>query len=408
MDEQGPGNLSNWSDAFAIVMGNDFSGGSPWQGVIRMVAIHSKSLSPEQVLQNYDVGVGQKYFLMFSVSERLNLPGVCHDLNAQNVRTDYCYVVFQVSQFDSSSYLFSEPRFVNINPTTSNLNFNLKGIYLGINGQLARTGQGFVNINTTLSGNSFTIDDNPLQQAGTIVPLENGPDKDVFFLAFAALDGQLDGRAAPAIGSYSYTYQTDPAAGSESVLIGMRSFDEVNQSFSWITGVPIDSAVVSVTTGKTVSETFVTVRRSLASTADFQGYMASHQMAVMQLAAAYCDALVEDVGLRTAIFPTFVFGAAVAGVSDTEWSDQVIVPLVNKVYASDLDNQPNRPAGVAALTDELLKMITYDTSAPANIGGSRLYDGLKHCSGACPADHTNSVVKAVCTAVLSSAAALIK
>ena len=409
IDEQGPGNLSNWSDAFAIVLGNDFAGGSPWAGVIRMVAIHSKSLSPDQVQQNYDIGVGQKYSLMFSISEYLN-PAACRSRDGQ---IDYCYVVFQVSQFDSASYLFSEPRFVNIHPEAAStpLDFDLEGIYLGINGQLARSGQGFVNIKAALSGSRFTIEDTPLQQAGTIIPLENGPDKDVFFLAFEDINGQLDGRAAPAIGAYDYAYQADPAVGSESLLIGMRTFDEINQSFSWITGVPIDSTVVSAATGKTVSETFGTVRRSLASGADFQTFMASHQMAIIQLAAAYCDALVEDDVLRPQMFPLFDFDEAVAGVADPTWSDEVIDPLVDKAYATGLENQANRAADIAALRTALLNLIVEPANSDDS-NGRRLNDGkadgLKFCDGACPTDRTVEIVKAVCTTVLASAGATIK
>ena len=166
VDSEGPGVLSNWSNAYAIVMGSDPGGASGWEGVIRMVAVHSRALTPSQIVQNYDIGVGQKYFLMFSVSELLDLEGVCHETDVE--RTDYCYIVFEVSQFDSTSYLFKEPRFVNINPNapTSNLNFNLRGIYLGMNGQLVRTGQGFVNINATINGSTFTIDDSPLQNGG--------------------------------------------------------------------------------------------------------------------------------------------------------------------------------------------------------------------------------------------------
>lgn len=418
VDDLGGGGLSNWSNAFALVMGNDFSGTAPWAGVIRMVAVHSRSLTPEQIVQNYDVGVGQKYFLMFSVSSLLDDEGVCHVVDSEGTRTDYCYVVFQVSQFDSFSYLFSEPRFVNINPEAGNsLNFELKGISLGINGQLARTGQGFVNINTVINGSQFTMDDQPLQPSGSIVPLENGPDSDVFFLAFDSINAIDDQRTFEVPGAFAYLY-TD----GEFARIGMRSFDEVNQSFSWLTGIPIDSPVVSTITDKTVSQTFDTVRRSLASVSDFQTYMASHQMAVTQLAGAYCDALVEDTSLRAQLFndgSPFDFNQAVEAVSDAQWSSQVIYPMIDRFYATGLESQPSRSAdgdsgdGMADRGDvhaELLKLITDsndDAASELTVDGKS--DGLKYCATApCPAGRTAEVVKAVCTTVLASAPAMIK
>ena len=92
------GNFADWNDSYAFVLGNEVSGDIPWAGSIRMVAIHNRILSAEQVTQNFDVGIGQKFFLLFEVSEITNI--------AQS------YVVLEVSQFDSYSYLFSEPFFV--------------------------------------------------------------------------------------------------------------------------------------------------------------------------------------------------------------------------------------------------------------------------------------------------------
>ena len=50
------GDLSGWSDSFELVLGDETSGGRPWLGEFSLVAIYSRSLSPEQVLQNYRVG----------------------------------------------------------------------------------------------------------------------------------------------------------------------------------------------------------------------------------------------------------------------------------------------------------------------------------------------------------------
>jgi mono/diheme cytochrome c family protein len=419
VDEIGGGVLSNWNDAFAVVLGNNFSGSATWQGVIRMVAIHGRSLTEAQIIQNYDVGVGQKYYLMFGVSDLVDEDSC--QVTVDGETTDYCYIVFEVSQFDSYSYLFRDPRFVNINPEGSgNVGFDLKGIYLGLNGQLAVTGQGFVNVNTTISGSSFTIEDEPLQSQGTIVPLENGSDKDVFFLAFENIDGNQDQREDEAAISYSYIY---PESGNEFAQIGLRTFDEVNQTYSWVTGIAIDNHTVSDTTSKTVSETFETVRESLASVATFDTYMASHQMAVTQLAAAYCDALVEDTTLREDFFndgsTAFDFSSAVEDVSDDMWSDQIIYPLIDNIYASGLDTQPSRTeddddadgmADRSNVHDELLDLIIdTDDAADEELTIDGKTDGLKYCSTSpCPDGRTAEVVKAVCTAVLASAPALMK
>ena len=48
---------------------------SLWQGTLRMVAIHSRALNEEQIEQNYSVGVGEKFFLLFSISDVIGVPG---------------------------------------------------------------------------------------------------------------------------------------------------------------------------------------------------------------------------------------------------------------------------------------------------------------------------------------------
>ena len=45
-----------------------------------------------------EVGVGEKYYLLFNISDHINVPDA--------------YIVFEVSQYDSYAYLFDEPFFV--------------------------------------------------------------------------------------------------------------------------------------------------------------------------------------------------------------------------------------------------------------------------------------------------------
>jgi len=65
------GTLIDWQDTFAFVLGNEASGDSPWEGTIRLAAVHRRALTQEQVVQNFDVGVGEKFFLLFDISEIL-------------------------------------------------------------------------------------------------------------------------------------------------------------------------------------------------------------------------------------------------------------------------------------------------------------------------------------------------
>jgi hypothetical protein len=411
-DNSGGGLLNNWSEVYALVLGNATGSTNPWSGVMRMVAVHNSALTPEQVIQNFDVGVGQKYYLLFSVSEILDLDGVCHVTEADGTRTNFCYIVFEVSQFDDSAYLFDAPFFANINPDGGNVDFDVKGIRLGINGKLVEIGQAFVNVDTNVSTQGGELSPQ-LASTGTIVPVENGADQDIFFLAFDEFGNQ----SGPGDDGQKKIFQK-AMVGLESPDIGVRTFDEINASFSALTGVPKSSTAVSQLTGKTVFETFAAIRRALPAVEDFQGFNSAHHMAATQLAAAYCDALVQDVNLRGNFFPAaFNFSAPVAS-SSIDWRNHVAAPLVDSAIGAGLVDVANR----TEMVDELELLITDDRDlAPyvlingsfvsdPNPAAHNKRDGLIYCvnDAPCPSSRTADVVKGACTAMLGSAAVLVQ
>ena len=47
VDAQGGGSLADWDDTFALVLGNETSTNRQWEGVLRLVAIHNRALTPD-------------------------------------------------------------------------------------------------------------------------------------------------------------------------------------------------------------------------------------------------------------------------------------------------------------------------------------------------------------------------
>src|SRR6201999_3261687 len=141
-DPQKGGTLSNWDSTFALVLGNEVSGDRSWQGLIKFVAIHSRAMSAAQVLQNYNAGVGQRYYLLFNVADITGL--------------SQAYVMYTVSQYDSYSYLFTQPTFISLDPTVTPNNIVVKGIRIGINGTIPTVGQAYIPLNTTVTSSGYT------------------------------------------------------------------------------------------------------------------------------------------------------------------------------------------------------------------------------------------------------------
>lgn len=419
VDEQGGGNLANWNDSFSVVLGNDSSGSRPWSGIIRLAALHSRALTEEQITQNFEVGVGVKYFLLFSVSELIDREGVCHEGAGSN-RVNYCYVVFTVSQFDDYAYLFSDPFFVTLNEDNFNLaDTVIKGISVGVNGKLAATGQAFLSVNTSISSDNYTTGGVPLVDIGTVVALERGALDDQFFLAFEQFGDQTGIELTPVPGPTAFSYSLPGDAASD---IGVRTFEEINESLAEVTGIPsTTTSVLELFNGVAADASDEGIRRQMPSIADFQGFQASHQTAIAQLAIAYCDALVANTTARAAFFEdgtSFNFGTRADLVSDGDWTTKVIHPLLEAALVLDgtgpdplvlTNSQPARADIEATLLNLItdpadLKPYPFDTLAADYVStpdGNQ--DGLARCNGACAAGRTEEVVKAVCAAVFGSA-----
>ncbi len=356
-DNSPPGNLNDWDDTFALVLGNEVSGDRQWKGVLRMVAIHNRALTEAQIQQNLAVGVGEKYFLLFSVANLVNVPD--------------SYIMFEVSRFDSYSYLFQKPVFIVLDDTPPILNIPIKGMRIGVNGAEVPVGQAYVNIDTTIGASNQTLHD-----VGTVIPLNLGPDGDEFFLSFEVLGTHTNVHTPPAL-------LTPPPPPDEPPQpdVGVRVFDEINATMSEVTGVSSQNTAVK--------NTFQTVKQQLPTVENIQGFLSAHQVAVAQLAIEYCNALVDDTTLRAAFFPGFNFSQPASAAFDTPAErDLVFDPLIAKVMNTNLATQPT----VSEVKTEL----------------NSLVDKLTACGGGCSADRTEIVVKSSCAAALGSAGMLVQ
>jgi len=51
-----PGDLSNWDAGFRFALGNELTRDRPWRGELRLVALYSRALTPQEVERNYRAG----------------------------------------------------------------------------------------------------------------------------------------------------------------------------------------------------------------------------------------------------------------------------------------------------------------------------------------------------------------
>ena len=308
-DPQKGGTISNWDNTFALVLGNETSGDRSWQGLIKFVAIHSRALTAAQVLQNYNAGVGERYYMLFNVAD---VTGVSQ-----------AYVMFTVSQYDSYSYLFNQPTFISLDPTVTPDNIVVKGIRIGINGTIPLVGQAYIPLNTTVTAANYTATGGEvLSNVGTVIGLQSGPLTDTFFLQFDQL-GSKSNVVVEATPSAPV-----PALGPVVADVGLRTFAEINSTLSTLTGVPTSNAAVSAT--------YQSVQQQLPSTSTLEGFSSADQVGIAQLAIQYCNTMVNTPSLAAQMFP----GVTINGSTYPGSTGAVASALATAVLGTGLSSSP--------------------------------------------------------------------
>jgi hypothetical protein len=334
-DAQKGGSISNWDSTFALVLGNEVSGDRSWQGLIKFVAIHSRSMTAAQVMQNFNAGVGERYYVLFNVSA---VTGVSQ-----------AYVMFTVSQYDSYGYLFDSPTFVSLDSSAAPSNIPVQGIRIGINGTIPQVGQAYIPLNTTINSPAYTFPQGQvLSNVGTVIGLQSGPQLDQFFLTFDKLGSHTNVvvEAKPS--------QPAPAPGPVVADIGVKTFAQVNSTLSVLTGVP--------TTDPSVSTTYLAVQQQLPATPTIEAFSSANQVGIAQLAVQYCNVMVSSPTYFASVLPGVTLSAS--QFSSQAGIDQVTAPLAARVLGSGLHSMPAASTMTGA-SGELDKLITNLCSATA-------------------------------------------
>jgi cytochrome c553 len=370
VDAQGGGSLADWDDTFALVLGNETSTNRQWEGVLRMVAIHNRALTPTQIVQNFEAGVGEKYFMLFSVAHLL--PSVPQP-----------YVMLEAQQLDTYGIQFAKPTFISLDPNANVSNVTISGIRIGVNGLEANAGQAYKPLSATIGGASYKAGaGQEMTPLGTVIGLEQGVTSDLFFLSFEQ------------IGTNTHTYPdpvvppaATPVDSPAESDVGLRTFEELNVTLSNITGIPVTNARVAAT--------YDTVKQGLPAIEKLGTFGAAQQTALAQLAIQYCNQMVDTPSARTAFYGAALNPAATgtatfgtAGAPNNVNRDLVIGALLQKGINTGLDGNPDDTVISAELDNLINKLVSGPTGSSAN--------------------GTGTVMKAACGAVLGSGSTLIQ
>jgi len=343
------GSLASWDNTFALVVGAEVTGKEQWLGTVKFVAVHSRALTAAQVKMNYDAGVGEKYFLLFDVTDITGVP--------------QSFIEFTGAVLDSYAYQFSAPTFITMNAGATVGNVAIKGMRIGVNGVELPSGQSYATLNTTITATGQS-----LSGVGAVVAADKGVDTDMFFLTFEQLGTKIHAHTEPTIPVSAPVFPT--VAPSRK---GVKNFAQINAALSAITGVVNNAAANTL---------YNTLQQSLPPTNDLGAFLASHQTAISALADQYCNVAVNT--NTAAMFPGLTLtNANVATYFGTQVNRNLVIdPLVARAIGTNVN-----PTVEAAVRTELNSLIP--TLAAIN---------------STTAGRTASITQAACTAVLGSAA----
>ena len=335
-EENAPDTL-DWLDNQILVLGNEVTNDRLWQGVLKLVAIHDRVLNAAEIQQNFDAGTGAVLSLRFDISTIVGQPA---------------FIDMQTQQIDAAGYLFAKPTIVG---DLSGL--AIRNIRIGVNGVVPVAAQPFRRIDTIVSGAGMEL--SPL---GAIIPVQLGLDNDVFHLEFEVLGSQtgLAETVPPSAPPAPLADEPEPDSG-------LRTFSQVNDSMSVLTGIDANQ--------NAVRSAYTELRDSLPATSDLLSFAAAQQIAIQRLAITYCGAIVNDAGNCSDFFGACAIDAA--------GKDQIATTIYDRFVGVSLVNQPDR----AGVTTELVSVI----------------DDLG-CAGGCTGATAEVALQASCSAVLSSAA----
>ena len=313
VDSAGGGSLASWDNTFALVLGSETTGKEQWTGVIKFVAIHNRALNAAEVLQNFNAGVGEKYFMLFDVSALTGVP--------------QSYIELTGSVLDSYAYQVSNPTFISLNPNAAPANIPIAGMRIGLNGVVLPTGQSYSTLSATIGGSAYTAANGQLlSSVGAVVAADNGTSNvanDLFFLSFDQLGSNTHVFTDPTIAAPAPTY---PAVSPS--VIGVKNFAQINNALSVITGIPVNNS--------TINTLYNTLQQSLPPTNALGAFLPSQQTAISSLADQYCNIAVNAPPAGS-IFSGVSLPASQSGFSSTTAQNAYINPLIARAIGTGVN-----------------------------------------------------------------------
>lgn len=198
------------------------------------------------------------------------------------------------------------------------------------------------------------------------------------------------------VGTFTHCVQNSPIGGSSSsssrspsgtpaqtpeqvlntaqVEVGLRNFEQINYTFSELTGVPVSNG--------SVSNAYAAVEATLPSENEVKILQSSNQVAITRLAAEYCTQLLGGASNATR---DMIIGAGTLGLAPNAFDKSVVINRFTNAFWGEGLIDAAELASARLMLNDLYDDIVMMDAAPNAVGT------------------TSKALRGVCTAALSSA-----
>ncbi|WP_127714091.1 hypothetical protein [Halobacteriovorax sp. HLS] len=97
---------------------------------------------------------------------------------------------------------------------------------------------------------------------------------------------------------------------TQTVEVGVKNYEQILMTMAQLTGVSIED--------REIRNTYAAVKDQLPTTNSIKSFQSANQVAIVKLAAEFCNELVESASLRANIWPDLDFGRAPSSELDNE------------------------------------------------------------------------------------------
>lgn len=97
---------------------------------------------------------------------------------------------------------------------------------------------------------------------------------------------------------------------TQTVEVGVKNYEQILMTMSQLTGVSIED--------REIKSTYAAVKDQLPTSNSIKSFQSANQVAIVKLAAEFCNELVDSASLRANIWPELDFGRAPSSELDSE------------------------------------------------------------------------------------------